>query len=133
MDSPWYKNISKRKRQTLHAIGVGSVFFVCLYFLNTFFGVSVCIINNILDIECSGCGLTRAFIAVLHFDFRKATALHVLSVPIFFGIVVYCFFCMIDIVFQKEFITKIERQLGKKYMLVLYTVILLCSFFWNRV
>ncbi len=135
MDIRWHKHnhLPQRKRQTLHGICAGSVFFVFLYFLNRFFGVSVCLMDIIFGKRCPGCGLTRGFIAVLQLDFKAATTFHVLSVPLFFGICLYCFFCMVDIVFRKEFIMKIEKQMAKKYMLVLYSIILVAAYLLNIV
>ncbi len=88
--------------------------------------------NTIFGKRCPGCGLTRGFIAVLQLDFKAATTFHVLSVPLFFGSCLYCFFCMVDIVFRKEFIMKIEKQMAKKYMFVLYSIILVASYLLNK-
>lgn len=40
---------------------------------------------------CVGCGLSRGFLAILHFDFASANALNALSIPLFL------MFCLIGL------------------------------------
>jgi len=35
---------------------------------------NLCLIKNIFGVECPGCGMTRAFLSILHFDFDAAIA-----------------------------------------------------------
>ena len=35
-------------------------------------GISICIIKRITGNECWNCGMTRAFLSILHFDFKAA-------------------------------------------------------------
>jgi hypothetical protein len=84
-------------------------------------------------VSCFGCGLTRGFVAILHLDFKAAFEYNVLSIPLFLGISAYCIFCFLDIIFDKEYILKIENQLSKKYMFVIYIVILVTSSILNNV
>jgi hypothetical protein len=44
---------------------------------------SVCIIKNIFDIECYGCGITRAVLYGLHFDIQKAINYNKMVVIVF--------------------------------------------------
>ena len=124
MDSLWFK---KRKRQTLHSLGVGFAFFAILYILTRIFASSLCPLKNVFGISCLGCGMTRGFISILHLDFKAAYAYNVLSIPLFAGIIIYssCFF--IDIIFNKNLVLKIETQLAKKYMYLLYALILIAA------
>ena len=41
-----------------------------------------CPVKLLFGVDCPGCGLTRAFFAALHFDFRAAFAYHPLFLPI---------------------------------------------------
>ena len=41
-----------------------------------------CPVKLLFDVDCPGCGLTRAFLAALQFDFRAAFAYHPLFLPI---------------------------------------------------
>ena len=52
---------------------------------------SICLFKNILGVQCPGCGITRAFLSVLHFRFAEAlhynrliTAVFPLAVFLFF-------------------------------------------------
>ena len=126
MDSHWYKakNINIRKRHTLHSIGVGFVFFAILFLLTKVFSLSLCPIKNIFGISCFGCGMTRGFIAILNLDFKAAFKYNVLSIPLFIGIAIYCIFSLIDFFFNKNYVCIFEKQLAKKYMYLVYIIIL---------
>ena len=91
MVSLWrkYKNASKRKKQTLHSLFVGFVLFCLLYVISRVVAFPICPIKHFFGVSCPGCGLTRGFLAVLKFDFRAATEYHLLSVPLFIGVLFY--------------------------------------------
>ena len=46
-------------------------------------GIELCLSKNLFGKECIGCGMTRAIIEVLHFDFKDAYALNRLVVIVF--------------------------------------------------
>ncbi len=134
MDSLWYKddNINKRKRHALHSLGVGFVFFVILYILTKIFSVSLCPIKTYLGFSCLGCGMTRGFISILNLEFAKAIKYNVLSIPLFFGIVIYFILCIIDILLNKNFIFNFEKFLSKKYMFIVYILIIIVAYIFNN-
>ena len=125
-------NASKRKKQTLHSLIVGFVFFGAVYVITKFFPISLCPIQNLFDVECPGCGLSRGFVSVLELDFEEAVRHHVLSIPLFCGITLYAVFAVVDICCDKNYIERIEHQCGRKYMLVAYFLILVLSVILNR-
>ena len=135
MDNLWYKtkNINSKKRHTLHSLGVGFVFFVILFILTKIFSVSLCPIKNFFDVSCFGCGMTRGFISILNFDFKTAFKYNVLSVPLFISIVLYFICSLIDVIFDKNYIYVIEKQLSKKYMYLVYIVILIAATILNNI
>ena len=94
--------------------------------------MSLCPIQSIFNVSCFGCGLTRGFIAILHFDFCKATEYNVLSIPLFISVFMYVLFSFTDIIFDKNYIEAIESQLLKKYMYVLYVGILIIAYIFNN-
>ncbi len=135
MVSRWFniKQNIKKKRYSLRSLGVGIIFFIFLYVLTKAFNTSLCIINRIFKIKCFGCGMTRAFISILHLDFVSAFKYNVLSIPLFFAIALYCFILVVDILFSKNFVEVFEKQLSKKYMYIFYIVILMFSALINNV
>lgn len=120
------------KKYSLRCIGVGIILFAILYLLTVIFDCSLCVLKNICGINCFGCGMTRAFICILHFDFLSATEYNTLSVPMFIGIVIYMFVFVLDIILGKNNIKKVERFLSKKYMYFVYLMILGISLYLNN-
>ncbi len=127
-----YKNSPKKKRHTLHSICVGFVFFIILYACTLIFKTSLCPIKKLFGFSCFGCGLTRGFISILHLDFHSAFKHHILSVPLFFCIALYCFFAITDIVFNKNFIDFIEKQLSRKFAYIFYLLALIIAVYLNN-
>ena len=135
MGNPWhkYKNASKRKKQALHSLIAGLIFFVFLYIITRFFQISLCPIQNLFGVSCFGCGLSRGFLAILSLDFKKALQYHVLSIPIFIGIIIYGLLCFSDIFLERNDLERISKFFQKKYMFILYLIILFLSVYLNQI
>jgi len=58
-----------------------ALYFVPVDFLNG--QHSICLFKNIFGIECYGCGITRAVLSVIHFDFLKAYHYNKLVIIVF--------------------------------------------------
>ncbi len=130
MDSLWHKFNNKeilRKRQTLYSICIGFVFFIILFILSKIFKGSLCLFKHIFGISCFGCGMTRGFISILKLNFFSAFRYNALSIPVFIGIAVYSVCAIIDVLFNKNYVCNMEKQLGRKYMFILYVIILTVS------
>lgn len=58
-----------------------------------------CLIKKVTGIVCPGCGMTRAYISLLHFDFAKAFEYHKMfwSVP-----VIYVYFLFDGRIFKNK-------------------------------
>ena len=134
MDNHWYetKNIESRKGHTLHSLGVGFVFFVILFLLTKVFSISLCPIKSIFGVSCFGCGMTRGFISILNLDFKTALEYNVLSIPLFVSIALYAIFSLIDFFLDKNYVYIIEKQLAKKYMYLIYVIILIMATILNN-
>ena len=134
MVSLWrkYKKASRRKRQALHSLIAGLVLFGVFYLFSQYISVPLCPINRIFGRQCFGCGLTRGFMNILKLDFATATQHHILSVPLFAGIMLYSVGCVTDIVFERNDIERIEKFCMKKSMLIILALVLIISAFLNR-
>ncbi len=128
-----YKEATKRKKEALHSLIAGLILFAVFYFITRFFSVTLCPIRRFLGISCFGCGLTRGVISVLSFNLAAATEHHVLSIPIFVGGLIYAVLCFSDILFYINDLERLSRIFGKKYMLVLYLIVLTLSAYLNYI
>ncbi len=122
----------RQKRQALHSIGVGSVFFLIICIYSKFCTDSLCVSMRLFHIPCAGCGLTRGFTAILQLDFKSAWEYNILSIPLFLGIVSYSVCAVIDMVFHKNTIAHIERFLTRKYMFVVYLILVIITTMTNH-
>lgn len=134
MDNLWYKlkHLNNRKKQTLHSLGVGFAFFMILFIISKLTTISVCPVKSLFGFSCFGCGMTKGFLAILSFNFQSAFQQNVLSIPLFFSVLIYTACAIADVIFGKNYIYIIEKQLSKKYMYPLYILILIVSTIWNN-
>ena len=70
-----------KNRELIVVILIGAVIsFIAVIFLNK----SICLFINIFGLPCPACGMTRAYISLVHLDIKKAFYYHPLfwSVPL---------------------------------------------------
>ena len=127
------RKLTGRKRQTLCSICTGFVFFAFLYLISSAFEITLCPVRSIFGIKCLGCGMTRGFIAIMKLDFKAAFRYNVMSLPLFAGILLYCVMFILDVIFEKDFLERIELFLSRKYMYAVYFVVMLISFAINNI
>lgn len=127
-----YKRAARQKKEALHSLIAGLFLFALLYAITKFFSVPLCPIQNIFGKPCFGCGLTRGFIAILSFDLKGAVAHHVLSIPLFIGIVIYAVLCISDIWLDRNDLARIAKRLKNRYMPVVYFLLLVLTVYLNR-
>lgn len=124
------KYFNKRKKHTLHSIGVGCIFFIFVLVVTCICPSPLCISQNLFGIQCPGCGMSRAFLSILQLDFAGACKYNLLSIPLFFGILVYVVLALVDVVFDKNYVYRIEKQ-GLQFLLPICLIIIgikyLCS------
>ena len=129
----WYnlKANIKKKRYSLYPLGIGSIVFLFLYVLTKLTNASLCPFYHIFHIRCFGCGLTRGFICILEGNWVAATQHHILAIPLFCAIGFYTVLNITDILFSKDYVVKVDRILCKKFMFLIYGIIIVGSYFIN--
>lgn len=83
----------------------------------------VCVFKKYLNINCPGCGLTRAFRSILSFDLITATKYNVLSIPLFICMIIFIFSIIKDIVLNKETTIVFLNNIFKRHYVILLIII----------
>ena len=95
---------------------------VLLYvFLNFNIG---CFFRNFLGFYCPGCGLTRAFISILNFDFVSAIKYNIISIPLFIFLLVLNILLLYDIIFNKNKSWKLIEKVSKYYFVIIFLLVI---------
>ena len=76
--------------------------------------------------------MTRGFISILNFDLKTAFEYNALSIPLFVAIALYYVFALIDFFLDKDYVYIIEKQIAKKYMYLVYIIILTIAIILNN-
>ncbi len=129
MVNPWYniKNGIQKNRFSLRSFGVGIIFFLILSIYTLISDIPLCPIKNVFGISCLGCGMSRAFLALIKLDFISAIKYNVLSIPLLIGIIIYCVLLTLGIIFNQNYIEKFEKLLSMKYLWFIYLSMLIVS------
>lgn len=83
----------------------------------------VCIFKKYLNINCPGCGLTRAFRSILSFDLITATKYNILSIPLFICMIIFIFSIIKDIILGKETTIMYLNNIFKRHYITLLIII----------
>lgn len=83
----------------------------------------VCVFKKYLNINCPGCGLTRAFRSILSFDLITATKYNILSIPLFICMIIFIFSIIKDIVLDKETTIVFLNNTFKRHYVILLIII----------
>jgi hypothetical protein len=77
--------LTKKLLRVIYVSGLLLLFLVLIILPADFFdsGQSVCLSVLFLDIECYGCGMTRALQHLIHFDFAAASNFNKISFIVF--------------------------------------------------
>lgn len=102
------------------------VVFLFLFIYLSFYGFLPyeCPFQKFLHISCPGCGLTRSFVAILHFDLFSSLRYNLLGIPLFLLCLLLICALLIDIIFKKDFFLKIFHFLEKRSLWLLIIVII---------
>lgn len=91
----------------------------------------VCVFKKYLNINCPGCGLTRAFKSILSFDLITATKYNVLSIPLFICMIIFIFSIIKDIVLNKETTIVFLNNIFKRHCVILLIIIFITTIINN--
>lgn len=90
-----------------------------------------CLFKTVTGISCPACGMTRAFLSILHFDFLDACYQNLLSIPFFLFLIFSIFLLLIDFVRNRFFyIPNLLQFLGKHSLIII--LLLIISFVFNN-
>ena len=63
--------------------------------------------------------------AILKLDLRAAWEYHIMSIPLFLAIAAYSAFAVLDIIFDRDIIERVELFCKKKYMMAILFLLFL--------
>lgn len=103
------------------------------FLLIVYFIPVTCLFYQVTGIYCPACGMTRAFLLILHSDFILATYYNILSIPLFIFILYSVLRLIIDIVKNKfEYVPKLLHILSNKTILIFLFICIMISFVFNN-
>lgn len=113
-------------------------FILLIFLILLVFGVLVvfvfdvdCLFKSIFGIACPGCGLTRGFRALFHVDLKEAFFYNILTIPIFLFLVIFLVLFVIDILCNRDFVSRYLLFFSKYYYILI--VLVMVSFVFNNV
>ena len=90
-----------------------------------------CLFKTVTGISCSACGMTRAFLSILHFDFLEACYQNLLSIPLFLFLTFSIFMLLKDFIQNRfSYIPHLIQFLGRYPWIFVF--LLLISFIFNN-
>ena len=82
-----------------------------------------CFFKENFGIRCVSCGLTRAFISIIHFEFINALKYNILSILLFALIVLFSLLLIIDIILNRNMSFNLIKYLSRYYIFMIILVI----------
>ena len=83
-----------------------------------------CFFKILFHVPCPGCGMTRAFREIIHFNFVKSFKYNILGFPFFIFILLVQILLIYDIIYSKDKISVFFRKITKyTYIILLFVMI----------
>lgn len=101
--------------------------FVAAYYYPTFpiiNSLRLCAVYNFLKLPCPGCGLTRSFIALAHFEFKKSIALHPLGLVVAGWLFYFLIRTIVEHILDRKLPT-ILKQGQRDFLLCFFVIMML--------
>lgn len=110
----------------------GLILFILISFLSLIAIMPVaCVFKTVTGISCPACGMTRAFVSILHFDFLDACYQNLLSIPLFLFLVFSAFMLLKDLIQNRfSYIPRVLQFLGQHAFIFIF--LLMISFIFNN-
>ena len=90
-----------------------------------------CLFKTVTGISCSACGMTRAFISILHFDFLEACYQNLLSIPLFLFLIFSAIMLLKDFIQNRFSYIPRVLQFLEQYSFI-FILLLIISFIFNN-
>ncbi len=88
-----------------------------------------CQFKKLFHIPCPACGMLRAFKLILQFKIIESFSYNILALPFFSILVLILMIDIIDLITNKDYLSKILNMITKHYLLII--ILLLISFVIN--
>ncbi len=121
----------KGRRRPLGRLAVGSAFFSFVYIVTQYAKIPLCPVRRFFQIQCLGCGLSRGFLEIMRGNFIQSFNCHIMSLPLFFCLLIYYSSCVVDVCLGTSLNAEIEAVLSKKYMYCFCAAVFTLLIVWN--
>lgn len=90
-----------------------------------------CVFKTVTGISCPACGMTRAFVSILRFDFLDACYQNLLSIPLFLFLIFSVFMLVKDFIQNRfSYLPNVLQFLGQHTFIFIF--LLMISFIFNN-
>ncbi len=118
-----------KKQNILNFKSVMIIFIVIgiLSLVSYYLGFSICVFYNVTGVYCPSCGMTRAFVSLMHLDFKSAFMYNPMFIVVFLAILPNLI----------ELFKPIKKSTKNMYFLILVIIVILvwiirlCLYFPN--
>lgn len=100
-------------------------------FLLALFDFYNCPIRIFYSLPCPGCGMTTAIKYVLQGNLEAAIHSNLLIIPLLTFVFVLTSTIVLDVFFQKEYLTRLYKVLQTRTMISILVILTICSWLYN--
>ena len=118
----------EQAKRILSVFGIGVLIFLVI--INTSFYIP-CLWKVIFEIQCPGCGLTRAFEYASRLDFINAVRMNILFLPLIVGMAAYFICAILDVFLNLDSVKRIDKIMTTKWMIAFAVILMILSWYYN--
>ncbi len=103
-------------------------YIIILIFIFTLytFNIRMCLIYNLFKIPCTGCGITRSIISLLHGDILLSLKYNILGIPLVILFIICVIWELYDIKNNKKTLKKFINKNSKIIIFICVIVSIIC-------